>query len=112
MTTSEESIKKSLKSYLIVGLILFIFTAVTVAVATVPALDVGKRGLDKADIILGLTIATFKVSCVGLIFMHLNHEKKLIYLLFFGAMVFAIFLFVLTGVAFWDPIEFKGFYKP
>lgn len=39
MADSPEQIKKSLKIYTVIGLVLFIFTGVTVAVATVPALD-------------------------------------------------------------------------
>jgi caa(3)-type oxidase subunit IV len=109
MADSIEDIKKTAVTYLAIGLILFIFTGVTVAVAVIPALDVGEHGFDKWDMILGLSIATFKSSLVGYIFMHLNHEKKAIYWIFFGALVFFVFMIFLFIFAKSDPIRFHGF---
>lgn len=109
MADSPELIKKSIKMYIIIGLVLFIFTGVTVAVATVPALDIGVHGFDTMDMILGLTIASFKATLVGYIFMHLNHEKKAIYWIFFGAFVFFGFMICLFMFAKFDPIHFNGF---
>lgn len=106
MANSPEELKKSLKTYSIIGAVLFVFTGVTVAVASVEALDVGKHGFDTMDMILGLCIAAFKASLVGYIFMHLNHEKKAIYWIFFGAIVFFIFMIALFMFAKSDPIEF------
>ena len=78
------AVRKSIRLYLWVGLILFCGTLATVAVATVPWLDIGAHGFDKWDMALGLVIAAFKASLVATVFMHLNHERKLIY--FFGGL--------------------------
>ncbi|TAE92993.1 MAG: hypothetical protein EAZ81_01255 [Verrucomicrobia bacterium] len=109
MADSPEQIKKSIKTYTIIGLVLFLFTGITVAVATVPALDIGVHGFDVWDMILGLLIASFKATLVGYVFMHLNHEKKAIYWIFFGSMVFFAFMIALIMSAKSDPIHFNGF---
>ena len=49
MADSPQEIKKALKLYALIGALLFVFTGVTVAVATVPALDVGHHGFDHYD---------------------------------------------------------------
>lgn len=121
MADSVAEIQKAKKLYTAIGLTLFVFTGITVAVATVPILDVGGHGFDSADMVLGLLIAAFKASLVMLIFMHLNHEKKLVYFLFIMGIVFGVFLMVITAWAFSDPIEYgqgttieekSGFYNP
>src|SRR5688572_4496077 len=106
---SPEAIKKATRLYLFIGLVLFVGTVVTVAVATVPWLDFGKHGFDTMDLVIGLLIATVKASLVALIFMHLNHEKRLIYWLFSFGLVAAFFLVALVGLAKWDPIHYNGF---
>lgn len=108
MADSPEEIKKAIKLYTLIGLLLFVFTGITVAVATVPWLDVGEHGFDKYDAIIGIAIAAFKASLVALIFMHLNHEKKAIYLIFFGALGFGAALILLFAFGFLDPITFDG----
>jgi hypothetical protein len=40
--------------------------------------------------------------------MHLNHEKKGIYWIFFGSLFFAAVLIGLFGWAYGDPITFDG----
>lgn len=124
MAESVEDIKKKKKLFLFIGLTLFIFTGVTAAVATVPQLDFGGHGFDHVDATIGLIIAIIKASLVMLIFMHLNHEKKLIYFLFGLAGIMAFFLMFLTGWGFHDPINYgtptqkdgndgvDGFYVP
>lgn len=121
MADSVAEIQKAKKLYAFIGLTLFFFTGVTVAVATVPLLDVGGHGFDMMDMTLGLLIAAFKASLVMFIFMHLNHEKKLVYFLFIMGIVCAIFLMAITAFAFSDPIEYgegtdkremSGFYNP
>ena len=109
MADSPEAIKKATRLYLFIGAILFGGTLLTVAVAMVPWMDVGHHGFDTADMILGLAIATVKASLVALIFMHLNHEKRLIYWLFGFGLVGAFFRVVLSGLAKWDPIHYNGF---
>jgi len=110
MADTPEAIRKSIRTYLIVGLALFIGTIVTVAVATVPALDIGGHGFDIWDAILGLAIATTKASLVAAVFMHLNHEKKAVYWLFGSGIVFVVALFGLTALAKSDPIFDPLFY--
>ncbi|QJE97421.1 cytochrome C oxidase subunit IV family protein [Luteolibacter luteus] len=109
MADSPEAIKKATRLYLFIGAILFAGTVATVLVATVPALDIGHHGFDVWDMTLGLCIATVKASLVALIFMHLNHEKRLIYWLFGFGLLGAFFMVVLIGLAKWDPIHYNGF---
>ena len=110
MADSPEAIRKSIRKYLIVGGILFVGTVLTVLVATVPALDIGGHGFDAYDCVLGLAIATTKASFVAVVFMHLNDEKKAIYWIFGGALVFCAFLYLLTAWAKSDPIHDPLFY--
>lgn len=112
MADSPEEVKKHLKLYGIIGAALFVLTFVTVAVATVPALDIGGHGFDTADMWLGLAIACFKMFLVASIFMHLNHEKKAIYWFFYGALFFAAVLIGLFALAFFDPITFDEMMPP
>jgi caa(3)-type oxidase subunit IV len=109
MADSPEAIKRATRLYLGIGGILFAGTVATVLVATVPALDIGHHGFDVWDMVLGLCIATVKASLVALIFMHLNHEKRLIYWLFGFGLVGAFFMVALIALAKWDPIHYDGF---
>ena len=87
-------IKGSVKKYIIVGLVLFAGTVLTVLVAPIDF------GCHWRNVAIGLIIATIKASCVALIFMHLSHERGMIYkfllftVIFFAAM---LFLFVLAS---------------
>jgi caa(3)-type oxidase subunit IV len=110
MADSVEEIRKSVRTYLVIGAALFLGTILTVAVATVPALDIGHHGFDVWDAILGLAIATTKAILVAVVFMHLNHEKKAIYWIFGSAFVFVVALFGLTALAKKDPIHDPLFY--
>lgn len=109
MADSPEAIKKSQKIYLLVGLVLFAGTVATVAVATVPWLDVGEHGFDHWDAILGLAIATTKASLVAFIFMHLNHEKPWVYWLFGMGITMGIAMVALIWLAKADPIHYDKF---
>lgn len=111
MADTPEAIRKSIRTYVIVGLVLFVGTALTWAVANVPALDVGDHGFDKWDAILGLCIACVKATFVAAIFMHLNHEKKGIYWIFFGSFVFFAALIGLVALAKSDPNSDPYFYQ-
>ncbi|WP_035612419.1 cytochrome C oxidase subunit IV family protein [Haloferula sp. BvORR071] len=106
---SPEAIKKAVRLYLLIGAVLFGGTLLTVAVAMVPWLDFGQHGFDTADLCIGLAIATVKATLVALIFMHLNHERRLVYWLFGFGLVAAFFLVALIGLAKWDPIHYNGF---
>ena len=83
MHADQEAIKKSIRSYMVVGALLLMFTGVTVAANqfhfAVPA-----------AITLALIIATIKGSMVASVFMHLSHEKKWIY----GALLLTVVFFV------------------
>ena len=109
MADSPEAIRKATRLYLLIGAVLFGGTLLTVAVATLPSLDFGHHGFDRADAIIGLGIASVKATLVALIFMHLNHEKRLIYWLFGFGIVCAIILIGLIGLAKSDPIHYNGF---
>ena len=106
MANTPEEIKSHFKVYGIVGAGLFIGTVVTVLVATVEMFDIGGHGFDHWDMILGLAIALTKMFFVGFIFMHLNHEKKGVYWIFFGSLFFAAALIAIFAGAFGDPITF------
>lgn len=95
---------KHKKTYTAVGIALFVFTGVTVLVGLVDWFDMGPPGPDFADVVLGLAIAATKASLVALIFMHLNHEKGLIYKILVFTFLFALGLMVLTLFADLDPI--------
>jgi cytochrome c oxidase subunit 4 len=85
MHADPEAIKKSIRSYMIVGAMLLVFTGLTVAVN-------GFHLAVPAAITLALIIATMKGSMVAAVFMHLSHEKKWIY----GALLLTVvFFFVL-----------------
>jgi len=109
MADSPEAIRKAAKLYLLIGGVLFLGTGLTVAVATMPSLDFGKHGFDTADLVIGLAIASVKATLVAAIFMHLNHEKRMIYWLFGFGIMAAICLIGLIGLAKWDPIHYNGF---
>ena len=118
MADSPEDIQKKKKLYMFIGGLLFLFTIITVMVATIEPLDFGEHGFDHVDAIIGLCIAAFKATLVMLIFMHLNHEKKLIYLFYGLALFMAFACMALIGWAKHDPIRFgnwehgDGFYNP
>ena len=112
MADTPEAVRKSIRTYLLVGAALFVGTVITVLVATVPALDVGHHGFDVWDAILGLAIASTKAALVAFIFMHLNHEKKAVYWIFGSGLVFVIALFALFALAKYDPIFDNFFYNP
>lgn len=110
MANSIEEIQKSKKTYLVVFGALLVGTVLTVLVATVEALDVGDHGFDKWDAVLGLIIAITKATLVGLIFMHLNHEKKAIYWIFISALLLCGSMFALLFLAKYSPIFDSFFY--
>ena len=96
---SPEAIKKASTQIWWVGGLLVFFTVVTVLVMHV---DMGTRG---KNIALGMFIATLKAGAVALVFMHLKSERGLIYKFLFFTVIFAIGLFVLTYLAWADPLH-------
>ena len=83
------------KTYLMVFGALLVLTVVTVAVSyvhlpTTPA------------VALGLTIAVAKAALVAMFFMHLNHERRLIYV----ALILTVVLFAaLIGLTLWSETD-------
>lgn len=94
-----DDVSHHLKTYWMIGGILFLFTVITVAVAY--HVDLHSR---PANIGLGLAIATFKSSLVALIFMHLKEERNLIYkvLVFTAFFAFAMMFLILWTQS--DPL--------
>ena len=83
MHSDPEAIRKSIRSYGIVGGLLLVFTAITVAANQVHlAVPVA--------ITVALIIATMKGSMVASIFMHLSNEKRWIY----GALLLTVVFFI------------------
>jgi caa(3)-type oxidase subunit IV len=72
MHSDQADIRKSVRSYMMVFVMLMIFTVLTVAASrfelAVPA-----------AITLALIIAAMKGSMVAAVFMHLSHEKRWVY---------------------------------
>ena len=97
MHSDPEAIKKSIRSYMVVGALLLVFTGVTVAANSFHlAVPVA--------ITVALIIATIKGSMVASVFMHLSHEKKWIYgsllltVVFFIVLLFLPLLTVAGGI--------------
>ncbi|MCU1381931.1 MAG: caa(3)-type oxidase, subunit [Acidobacteria bacterium] len=72
MHSDPESVRKSVRSYLTVFVLLMIFTVITVAVSRL------HFGVPVA-IGVALVIASIKGSMVAGVFMHLSYERKWIY---------------------------------
>ena len=98
-------IKASFKKYFYVLLVLIFGTIITVAVSYV---DFGSHAYNLA---VGLAIATFKAACVALIFMHLNHERGVIYKFLIFTLIFFSSLMFLTVLHHYDPIHFSFYDK-
>jgi cytochrome c oxidase subunit IV len=77
------AIKKSVRTYMMVGAVLYIATVITVAVNQVHLAV-------PLAITVALIIATIKGSAVAAVFMHLSHEKKWIY----GSLILTVFFFI------------------
>ena len=83
MHADQASIKKSIRSYMMIGAALFVFTGITVAANQVHlAVPIA--------ITVALIIATMKGSMVASVFMHLSHERKWIY----GALLLTVVFFI------------------
>ena len=91
MHSDPEAIRKSIRTYWMIGGALFMFTVITVAVNQV------HLAIPLA-ITVALIIATIKGSMVAAVFMHLSHEKMWIY----GALILTVigFIFLMTVPSF------------
>jgi len=81
---SDHDVSKSIRSYIMIGAALLVFTVVTVAVNQVHLAV-------PLAITVALIIATMKGSMVAAVFMHLSSEKKWIY----GALILTVIGFVI-----------------
>lgn len=104
MADSPEEIKKAVRKILWIGAILAICTVLTVWLSTVELATHGQ------NIIVGMILATIKAGLVALIFMHLNHEARLIYKFLAFTLVFVTALFLLFYWSSLDPLIYKDFY--
>ena len=82
---ASDDVSKHVKTYFMVFGALMAFTIITVGVSYLhlPTHEA---------IIVALFIATIKGSLVALFFMHLNHERRLIYLVLTLTVLFFVFL--------------------
>ena len=96
MSTSDaESIRKQTRSYIVVFVTLMVMTILTVAVSYFH-MPVGLA------ILVALVIATFKGSLVASVFMHLSHERKVIYWVLLLTVIFFIVLMAIPSISQWD----------
>jgi len=88
-------VRKSIRTYFMIGAALLTFTAITVGVNLVHLAV-------PLAITVALIIASFKASMVGGVFMHLSHERRFIYgSLILTAVFFVVLLFV-PFLTIWD----------
>lgn len=78
-----ESVKASIRKYLMIGAALYVFTVITVAVNQVHLAV-------PLAVTVALIVASIKGSMVAGVFMHLSHEKKWIY----GSLILTVVFFV------------------
>ena len=102
MHSDSTEVKKSIRTYMLVGVALLVFTAITVAA------NQFHFGVPVA-VTVALIIATMKGSMVASIFMHLSHEKKWIY----GALILTVVGFlVLMTVPIFTTMDTIGKHVP
>ena len=99
MHSDPAEVKRSVRSYITVFVMLMVFTVVTVAAASfhfaVPL-----------AITIALIIATMKGSMVAGVFMHLRHEKQLIYGALLLTAAFFFMLLFLPVLAHMDRVKY------
>ena len=102
MHSDVASVKKSIRTYMMVGAALFVFTAITVAVNQIHLAV-------PLAITVALIIAATKGSMVASVFMHLSHEKKWIY----GALILTVLGFlILMTVPIFTTLDTIGAHVP
>ncbi len=87
-----------LKLYIGIGIALVLLTGFTVFLSYV---DFGSQS---RNMIIGMLVATFKVSLVMAIFMHLKGERPTIWRFLYFTAFFVLGLFLLTLLHWVDPI--------
>lgn len=103
MADNIEEIQKAVKKYYVIGALLFVFTIITVL------LSYWEMPTHSMNIVVGMIVATFKASLVALIFMHLNHERSVIYKILAFTTLFVIVLFLLFHFTHSDPLVDPNF---
>ena len=93
-------IKKSVRTYIMVFVTLMVLTIVTVGISYLH-LPVHMA------ILVALVVATVKGSLVALYFMHLSHERKLIYYALALTVVFFVFLMFVPLATNLDRIRYR-----
>ena len=86
------------RMYWMIGLALLLLTGVTVGLSYI---DFGSHA---RNVVVGMLVATFKVGLVAAIFMHLKGEKPTIWRFLYFTLFFFAGLFLLTLLAWYDPI--------
>lgn len=94
-TQDPETIRKETRTYIKVFVALAVLTVLTVAVSYFHMPPV-------AAVAVALLIATFKGSLVAGFFMHLFHERKMIYWLLILTVVFFLVLLVYPTLGEWN----------
>jgi caa(3)-type oxidase subunit IV len=84
MHADPEAIRKQVRTYMMIGAALFVFTVITVAVNRIHLAV-------PLAITVALIIATMKGSMVAAVFMHLSSERKWIY----GALILTVIGFII-----------------
>jgi len=106
MSDSPEDIQKHVKTYLGIGATLILFTIITVILSFV---DFGSHS---TNMFVGMAVAAFKSSLVCLVFMHLNHERPVIYKILLFAVVFVGVMFILFSMTQGDGLRMPHFEAP
>lgn len=94
-THDPEAIRKETRTYIKVFIALAVLTVLTVAVSYFHMSPV-------MAVVVALLIATFKGSLVAGFFMHLFHERKMIYWILLLTVVFFLVLLVYPTLSEWD----------
>jgi caa(3)-type oxidase subunit IV len=98
MHSDSSEVKKSIRTYMAIGVALLVFTGITVGA------NQFHFGVPVA-VTVALIIATMKGSMVASVFMHLSHEKKWIY----GTLILTVVGFlVLMTVPMFTTIDTIG----
>ena len=103
MSDSPEDIQKHVKTYWKIGAALIAFTVITVILSFV---DFGSHS---NNMLIGMAVAAFKSSRVCLVFMHLNHERPIIYKFMLFAVVFVTVMFILFSMTQGDGLRMPNF---
>jgi cytochrome c oxidase subunit 4 len=96
-----EDVKKEVRTYMMVFGALLVLTIITVAVSYVDLAI-------PAAVLVALAIATFKGGLVASFFMHLIHEKRLIFWVLILTIMFFVFLLFIPMMTSLDRITLAG----